>query len=172
MSSEIHNPDRRDFLKGVVIGAGGLAFGSVSMHPKEAMAQELPAGAVVLTPGELVWKPQEVPRGSEIAALIGSRSKPGPYVDRVKFPPNFTHYPHSHPDDRTYTVISGIWYVGFGDKLDPAKLKALPAGSFHTEPANVSHFAITKEEGATVQMTGTGPTGTKFVDPAHAPQKK
>ncbi len=175
MCNEIYNSGRRDFLKGVAVGAGGLAFGSMLIHPKQvfpAQTQELPAGAVMLTPDELVWKPQEVPKGSGITALIGSRSKPGPYVDRVKFPPNFTHYPHSHPDDRTYTVISGIWYVGYGDKLDLAKLKALPAGSFHTEPANVNHFVITKQEGAIVQMTGTGPTGTKFVDPAHDPQKK
>jgi hypothetical protein len=62
--------------------------------------------------------------------------------------------------------------VGYGEKLDPTKLKALPAGSFHTEPANVNHFVITKKEGATVQITGTGPSGTKFVDPAHDPRKK
>jgi hypothetical protein len=61
--------------------------------------------------------------------------------------------------------------VGYGDKLDPAKLKALPAGSFHTEPANVSHFVVTKKEGAIIQVTGVGPTATKFVDPAHAPKK-
>lgn len=57
-------------------------------------------------------------------------------------------------------------------KLDPKKLKALPAGSFHTEPANVNHFTMTKEGGVVVQITGTGPTGFKYVDPAHAPKKK
>jgi len=51
-------------------------------------------------------------------------------------------------------------------------LKALPAGSFHTEPANVTHFVVTKEAGAIVQITGTGPSGTTFVDPAHDPRKR
>ena len=122
--------------------------------------------AVRLTPDELKWKPVQWPKGLEITELVGSRSRPGPFVEQVKFPPKFTHYPHFHPDDRTYTVISGTLYVGYGDKLDPAKLKALPAGSFHTEPAELPHFLVTKEEGAIVQVSGTGPSGTTLIDPA------
>lgn len=133
-------------------------------------ADDLPAGAVRITAEELKWGPGRVP-GLEIAHLIGDSTKAGPYVERVKFPANFTVQGHSHPEDRTYSVISGTWYVGYGDKLDPAKLKALPAGSFHTEPANVSHFVVTKDVGAVVQITGNGPTATRFVDPAHAPKK-
>jgi len=41
MNNENYGPRRRDFLKGVVIGAGGLAFGSILIHPKEAMAQSI-----------------------------------------------------------------------------------------------------------------------------------
>jgi hypothetical protein len=41
MSNEIHTPSRRDFLKGVVIGAGGYAFGSTLIQPNEAMAQSI-----------------------------------------------------------------------------------------------------------------------------------
>ena len=134
--------------------------------------------AVRLTPDELKWKPVQRPKGLEIAELgleitelVGSRSRPGPFVERVKFPPNFTHYPHFHPDDRMDTVISGTWYVGYGDKLDSAKLKALPAGSFHTEPAELPHFLVTKEEGAILQVTGTGTSGTTFIDPVDAGKK-
>ena len=39
MSNEIYNPSRRDFLKGVMIGAGGYAFGSMLIHPREVMGQ-------------------------------------------------------------------------------------------------------------------------------------
>lgn len=148
--------------------ATGLAL-SLSAFTAWA-ADELPGGAVRITTEELKWRPGRVP-GHEIAPLIGDSSKPGPYVERVKFPPNSTSQAHSHPEDRTYTVLSGTWYVGYGDKLDPAKLKALPAGSYHTEPANVSHFSVIKDEGVVVQITGTGPTATRFVDPAHAPKK-
>ena len=146
----------------------GLAFSLIVSGAYGA--DDLPNGAVRITAKELKWGPGRVP-GQELAPLVGDGTKPGPYVQRVKFPANYTLQAHSHPEDRTYTVISGTWYVGYGDKLDPAKLKALPSGSFHTEPANVSHFVVTKDEGAIVQITGTGPTATKFVDPAHAPKK-
>lgn len=134
-------------------------------------ADDLPNGAARITAEELKWGPGRVP-GQEIAPLVGDGTKPGPYVQRIKFPANYTLQAHSHPDNRTYTVISGVWYVGYGDKLDPAKLKALPAGSFHTEPANVSHFVVTKNEGAVVQVTGIGPTATNLVDTAQAPKKQ
>lgn len=133
-------------------------------------ADDLPEGAVRITTEELKWRPGRVP-GHEIAPLVGDSTKPGPYVERVKFPANSTSQPHSHPDDRTYTVISGVWYVGYGDKFDPAKLKALPPGSYHTEPANVNHYSVIKEEGVVVQITGSGPTATRFFDVARPSAK-
>lgn len=133
-------------------------------------ADDHPQGAVRITAEELIWGPGRLP-GQEIARMVGDSTKPGPFVERIKLPANFTVQAHSHPDDRTYTVISGTWYIGYGDKLDPAKLKALPAGSFHTEPANVNHFVLTKEGGAVIQITGAGPTGTRLVDPVQAPKK-
>jgi hypothetical protein len=41
MSNKIHNPSRRDVLKGMMLGAGGYAFGSMLIHPKEAMGQSI-----------------------------------------------------------------------------------------------------------------------------------
>ncbi len=133
-------------------------------------ADDQPEGGVRITTDELVWKPGRVP-GHEIAPLIGDSTKPGPYVERVKFPPNSISQAHSHPESRSYTVISGTWYVGYGDKFDPAKLKMLPAGSFYTEPANVNHFSQVKEDGVVVQIVGNGPTATRFFAPPVAPQK-
>ncbi len=128
-------------------------------------ADDLPEGALRITTDELVWKPGRVP-GHEIAALIGDSTKPGPYVERVKFPANSISQAHSHPESRTYTIISGTWYVGYGDKFDAAKLKTLPAGSFYTEPANVNHFSQIKEDGVIVQIVGVGPSATRFFDAA------
>jgi hypothetical protein len=61
--------------------------------------------------------------------------------------------------------------VGYGDSYDASKLKALPPGSFYTEPANVTHFSLTKDEAVVVQISGSGPSATRFVDPAHAPRR-
>jgi len=43
-------------------------------------------------------------------------------------------------------------------------LKILPACSFYTEPSNVPHF-IEIEEDAVLQVSGTGPSGLKLVNP-------
>lgn len=123
-----------------------------------------------ITPAELQWKPSIRVKGLEQADLIGDSTKPGPYVQRVRYPANFVNPPHSHPEERTYTVISGTWYVGWGTKLDESKLLALPPGSFYTEPANVPHFVLSKGEPVVVQISGVGPTASRFVDPALAPK--
>jgi quercetin dioxygenase-like cupin family protein len=73
--------------------------------------------------------------------------------------------PHTHPDSREVTVLSGVFATGYGEKADPAKLKVLPAGSFYTEPANVAHFIEIKED-VVLQVSGTGPSGRHFLKPA------
>jgi hypothetical protein len=54
MSKDIYDPRRRDFLKGVVIGAGGFAFGSMLIHPKEVMGQSI-EGYLEKVPMEARW---------------------------------------------------------------------------------------------------------------------
>lgn len=153
------------------LSAAAAAVLSLSLAPSPVTAQaELPTGALRITPDELRWGPGRVP-GHDIAALIGASNKPGPYVERVRFPAHTTSAAHAHPEDRSYTVIAGTWYVGFGDTLDLSKLKALPPGSFYTEPANVPHYWVTKDEAVLVQISGVGPSGTRFVDANQAPRR-
>ena len=147
-----------------------VASGAVTVVPVVLAQTDLPPGAMRVTPDELRFGPGRVP-GHEIAPLIGASNKPGTYVERVRFPANTISRAHSHPEDRTYTVISGTWYVGYGDTYDPAKLKALPPGSFYTEPANVNHFSLTKDEPVLVQISGHGPSATRFVDANQAPSR-
>lgn len=146
------------------------AWGALTVVPVVLAQADLPPGAMRVTPDELRFGPGRVP-GHEIAALVGASNKPGAYVERVRFPANTISAAHSHPEDRTYTVISGTWYVGYGDAFDPAKLKALPPGSFYTEPANVTHFSLTKDESVLVQISGNGPSATRFVDASQAPRR-
>lgn len=136
-----------------------------------ASAGDVPKEAVKFTPGELQFKPNKRVTGLETAPMIGDSTKPGAYLYRTKFPPNFKVEAHSHPDERHYTVISGTWYIGWGKKFDESKLIALPAGSFYTEPAKIPHFVMTKDDGALVQIGGKGPTAISYTDPAHAPKK-
>jgi hypothetical protein len=54
MNKEIYYPSRRDFLKGVAIGAGGYALGSSLIHSKEAMGQSI-EGYMEKVPMETRW---------------------------------------------------------------------------------------------------------------------
>jgi hypothetical protein len=60
-------------------------------------------------------------------------------------------------------VVAGTWYFGYGSAADSNLEKALPVGSFYTEPAGVAHFAETHSEPVTVYITGYGPTDTNYL---------
>ncbi len=122
---------------------------------------------MALMPSEMKWETQGglTLAGMEQVKLVGDPSKPGPYTIRLKFPAGYRLAPHTHPDYREVTILSGTFYTGHSDKFDAALIKALPAGSFYTEPANLPHF-IEAREPVTIQVSGTGPSGRKFVSPA------
>ena len=130
-----------------------------------ALAQDAAPGAVALTPGEMHWVSQGglAMAGMEQLNLVGDPARPGPYTLRLKFPKGYRIEAHSHPDFREVTILSGTFATGYGEKFDPAGLKILPAGSFYTEPANIPHYIEIKEE-VVLQVSGTGPSGRRFVD--------
>ena len=130
-----------------------------------AVAQTAAPAAVALTPGEMKWQSQGglAASGMEQLNLVGDPAKPGPYTLRLKFPKGMRIAPHTHPDSREVTILSGTYATGYGEKFDPAGLKILPAGSFYTEPANIPHYIEIKEE-VVLQVSGMGPSGRKFVD--------
>jgi quercetin dioxygenase-like cupin family protein len=94
--------------------------------------------------------------------LFGDPTKPGLYAIELRIAPDTTIQAHTHRDTRTAVVMQGIWYFGYGPTNDLALVKGLPSGSFYTEPAGQSHFARTGPEGATVAITGYGPTDTVY----------
>jgi quercetin dioxygenase-like cupin family protein len=47
---------------------------------------------------------------------------------------------HRHSEDRVYTVISGVFCLGVGDRFDADKLQAYPPGSVIVLPGNTFHF--------------------------------
>ena len=130
-----------------------------------ALAQGSDSGVVALTPVEMKWASQGAYArpGIEQINLAGDPAKPGPYTLRLKFPKGYRIEPHTHPDSREVTIISGVFATGYGEKFDADKLKILPAGSFYTEPANLPHYIEIKEE-TVLQVSGTGPSGRKFIE--------
>jgi quercetin dioxygenase-like cupin family protein len=126
---------------------------------------------MALTPAEMKWQSQGglALSGIEQANLVGDPTKPGPYTARLKFPAGYRLAPHTHPDYREVTILSGSWNTGYGDKFDETALKSLPAGSFYTEPANIPHFVEVREP-VVIQVSGTGPSGRVFVNPPATPK--
>src|SRR5271170_1956665 len=64
------------------------------------------------------WKPfPGFPASVRLAVIVGHPSEPGVYTIRVKAPHGVKLVPHKHPEDRVYTVISGVFYIGLGDEF-------------------------------------------------------
>lgn len=132
-----------------------------------------------MTPSEMKWPAPAAGgagtsgvSGTQTVVLKGDPTKPGLYTMLLRVGPNTKIDAHAHPDDRVATVISGTWYFGYGAAFDESRLKMLPAGSVYTEPPNSNHFAMTRAEGVTIQITGTGPSGTMYVDPSNDPNRR
>ncbi|MDB5709940.1 MAG: alphabeta hydrolase fold [Sphingomonas bacterium] len=143
----------RDFLdtRPVATGKGQLAPTTLSLDQTETMPS---AGAGTGTSGV---------NGIRTVLLYGDPAKSGPYMLEIRVPAHTGIAAHTHRDDRFATVISGTWYFGYGASSAEARVKALGAGGLYTEPRNVAHFAFTRDEAATVRITGTGPSDTAFV---------
>ena len=78
-----------------------------------------------ILPEDIDWKPfPAFPPSVRLALVVGHPSEPGPYTIRVKVPSGVKLMPHRHPEDRVYTVISGVFYIGLGDQFDGDKVKA------------------------------------------------
>ena len=72
------------------------------------------------------WKPfAAFPPEARLAVLVGRPLEPGPYTIRVKVPNGVKLMPHWHPEDRVYTVISGVFYIGLGDKFDADQARGI-----------------------------------------------
>jgi len=129
------------------------------------------SGPTALTPAEMKWQSQGglAQGGIEQANLVGDPTKPGPYTIRLKFPAGYRLAPHTHPDYREVTILSGTWNTGYGEKFNEAALKSLPAGSFYTEPANIPHFVEVREP-VMIQVSGMGPSGRAFVNSTANPK--
>lgn len=94
----------------------------------------------------------------EGAWIVGSEQEAGPYLLRVKLLEGGKIPPHTHPDSRSSTVLSGTLYVGFGTVPDEAAMVAVPAGGVYVAPANVAHYLWAAENDVVYQESGVGPS--------------
>jgi len=124
-----------------------------------------------ILPEAIDWKPfPAFPPSVRLAVVVGNPAEPGPYTIRVRAPHGVKLPPHRHPEDRVYTVISGVFYIGLGDEFDASKLEAYPPGAVVILPSNTSHFHWAKSSEYVTQVTGIGPLGLDYVDAKDDPR--
>jgi quercetin dioxygenase-like cupin family protein len=119
------------------------------------------------------WKPfPSFPPSARLAVVVGQPTEPGPYVIRVKVPAGVKLMPHRHPEDRVYTVISGVFYIGVGERFDGEKLEAYPPGAVIVLPGGIPHFHWARSGEYVTQVTAIGPLGLQYLDPDDDPRNQ
>jgi quercetin dioxygenase-like cupin family protein len=122
-------------------------------------------------PEDVEWKPfAAFPATVELAVVVGEPTQPGPYVIRVKVPSGVKLMPHRHPEDRVYTIISGVFYIGLGEQFDSEKLEAYPPGAVIVLPGGTPHFHWARSGEYVSQVSAVGPLGLEYVDPSDDPR--
>ena len=126
-----------------------------------------------ILPEDIAWKPfPAFPPAARLAVLVGHPAEAGPYVVRVKVPGGTKLMPHKHPEDRIYTVMSGVFYIGLGERFDGDKVKAYPPGCVVVLPGDTPHFHWAKSGEYITQVTAIGPLGLDYIDPKEDPRNK
>jgi len=124
-----------------------------------------------ILPEDIDWQPfPAFPPSVRLAVVVGEPSKTGPYVIRVKAPLDAKLMPHRHPEDRIYTVMSGVFYIGLGEQFDGDKVVAYPPGSVIVLPGDTWHFHWAKSGEYVTQVSAIGPLGLEYLDAGDDPR--
>jgi hypothetical protein len=124
-----------------------------------------------ILPEEIDWEPfPAFPAPARLAVVVGHPLELGPYVVRVKIPSGVKLMPHIHHEDRVYTVISGVFYIGVGERFDEGKLDAYPPGAVVVLPGGTPHFHWAKSGEYVTQVTAIGPISLEYVDSDNDPR--
>ena len=141
-----------------------LLLGVVACAPKPVEPFPLPAGV------RFAQNPNLLP-GGEFAVVAGAPGQPGPYAFRVRFPAGFKVMPHTHPEDRIYTVLTGTWTIGIGTEYDAAALQRFRPGAVYVLKAGTPHFHGAPDGPAMFQVSGVGPTATVYLKAEDDPRR-
>jgi quercetin dioxygenase-like cupin family protein len=138
-----------------------------------AFADDPAQHARELTPADIKFEDNPAfPKGAQSMLIHGDPSKPGFFIIRLKFPPNYIVPAHTHPALESVTVLTGAMGSGMGEKVDTSKGKMLGAGSLLILPANHAHYVWTANEETIIQVAATGPFDIIYVDPDEDPRRK
>ena len=98
-----------------------------------------------IMPEDIEWKPfPSFPASCPTGCACWRPGSPGPYVIRVKVPSGVKMMPHKHPEDRIYTVMSRVFYIGLGAEFNGDKVKAYPPGCVVILPGDTASLSLGK----------------------------
>jgi hypothetical protein len=133
-----------------------LTATAVLLVPGRAAQPDAKAVSFTL-PDKIDWK---IGDNSDTATVQGDPSKPGIYIQLLKWHPNKMSRPHFHSMERYITVLSGTWWIGTGTKYDPASTYPVPAGTYVVDRANGIHYDGAKDTECVLEIVGMGPMTT------------
>jgi quercetin dioxygenase-like cupin family protein len=113
---------------------------------------------VKITPDEIKWVPLPFAPGAKAAWLAGGVDRTEIYTIRVHLDRGAKIPPHTHPDTRMITVLSGELLAGRGTEFREDAMQSFGPGSFFVVPAGAPHFAWAKDGEAVYQESGFGPS--------------
>jgi uncharacterized RmlC-like cupin family protein len=143
-----------------------------ALVPTASPAQAQQHHHEVFKPDALKWIDPPTFPGAKLAIMHGDPGKEGLFVYRVKFPANYKVPSHFHKASESVTVLSGVFFIGAGEKFDQGAATEVPVGGFVFIPPTHPHFAWAGGQEAVIQVHGVGPTDITFVNPADDPRKK
>jgi len=120
-------------------------------------AQPDPKAVSFTLPDKIEWRKGEA---SDTATVQGDPSKPGIYIQLLKWHPNHMSRPHFHSTERYITVLSGTWWIGTGTTYDPASTYPVTAGTYVVDRANGIHYDGAKDTECVLEIVGMGPMTT------------
>jgi len=131
---------------------------ALALFPVSNRAAEPDPKMVTFTaPDKIDWK-----RGAanDTALVQGDPSKPGLYIQLIRWHPGNMSRPHYHSTARYVTVLSGTWWIGTGTKYDPASTYPAPAGSYVVDVPGGIHYDGAKDADCVIEIVGIGPVTT------------
>ena len=137
------------------------------------MAMSKPMNTKLVRPAEIQWEigPAILPAGAQAAVLYGDPTKDGLFSMRFKLPKGYRVPPHTLSKAGLFTVIGGTFRIGMGEKADPNRARAMPAGSFIALAPGTPHFVSVDTE-TVVQLNNIGPWAITYIDPKDDPRRE
>jgi quercetin dioxygenase-like cupin family protein len=145
------NMKPRNLALAVLIFMSGTAFAGAG------------SADVVIFPDQINWVSLPFAPGAKVAWLAGAVDKPEIYTIRVHLDAGAKIPPHTHPDTRMITVLSGQLLAGQGAKFGEEATKTYGPGTFFVVPAGAPHFAWAKDGEAVYQESGFGPSPSALI---------